>query len=178
MKIDETTEIGDKTTEIGIVVVVDNNNGIGSKGDLLCHLPNDLKHFKAITTGHSIIMGRRTFESLPKGALPNRRNIVITSDSPDNYPGCIVVRNIEDAIALIGEGEKVFIIGGGQLYSSTFHMANQLYLTRIYHTFENADTFFPEIDFNNWRLIERDDRKADEKHKYDYSFLHYIREKE
>ncbi len=165
-----------KTTQISIVVVVDMNNGIGLDGDLLCHLPNDLKHFKKITTGHSIIMGRRTFESLPKGALPNRKNIVITSDSPDNYPGCIVVSTIEDAITQAAEGEEIFIIGGGQLYNSTFHMANQLYLTRIHHTFGNADTFFPEIDFNNWKLIERDDRKADEKHKYDYSFMHYIRE--
>lgn len=165
----------EQTTEVAIIVIVDENNGIGKDGDLLCHLPNDLKHFKKITTGHTIIMGRRTYESLPKGALPNRINIVITSDIADNYPGCIVVRSVDEAFLLTKNKEKVFIIGGGKIYDSTLHLANKLYLTRIHHIFEEADTFFPKIDFNNWELIEEEKHKADEKHQYDYSFTTFIK---
>ena len=167
--------IENKDQEIAIVVIVDEENGIGKDGDLLCHLPNDLKHFKRLTTGHTIIMGRRTYDSLPKGALPNRTNIVITSDNEQNYPGCIVVRSVDDAISLSKDKEKVFIIGGGKIYNSTLHLANKLYLTRIHHVFDDADTFFPDIDFNNWKLIEEDKHKADENHVYDYSFMSYTK---
>ena len=165
----------EQKAEVAIIVIVAENNGIGKDGDLLCHLPNDLKHFKKITTGHTIIMGRRTYESLPKGALPNRINIVITSDIADNYPGCIVVRSVDEAFLLTKNKEKVFIIGGGKIYDSTLHLANKLYLTRIHHIFEEADTFFPKIDFNNWELIEEEKHKADEKHQYDYSFTTFIK---
>ena len=167
--------IKEQKAEVAIIVIVDQNNGIGKDGDLLCHLPNDLKHFKKITTGHTIIMGRKTYESLPKGALPNRINIVITSDNADNYPGCIVARSVDEAILLTKDKEKVFIIGGGKIYSSTLHLANKLYLTRIHHKFKDADTFFPEIDFNNWELIEEEKHKADGKHLYDYSFTTFIK---
>ena len=167
--------IKEQKAEVAIIVNVDQNNGIGKDGDLLCHLPNDLKHFKKITTGHTIIMGRKTYESLPKGALPNRINIVITSDNADNYPGCIVARSVDEAILLTKDKEKVFIIGGGKIYSSTLHLANKLYLTRIHHKFKDADTFFPEIDFNNWELIEEEKHKADDKHLYDYSFTTFIK---
>ena len=163
----------EQNKEIAIIVIVDENYGIGKDGELLCYLPNDLKHFKKLTTGHTIIMGRKTYESLPKGALPNRKNIVISSDNKENYPGCIVVRSVDEAILLSEDKEKVFIIGGGKIYKSTIHLANKLYLTRIHHTFEEADTFFPEVDFNNWELIEEEKHKADEKHLYDYSFLCY-----
>src|SRR5690606_25852336 len=146
------------------IVVVDEKNGIGKDGDLLCHLPNDLKHFKQLTTGHTIIMGRKTFESLPKGALPNRTNIVITSDKEDNYPGCTVVRSVEEALLKSGNKEKVFLIGGGKIYNSTIDLANKLFLTRIHHTFEDADTFFPEIDFNNWELVEEVNHTSDDRH--------------
>ena len=163
----------EQNAEVAIIVIVDENNGIGKDGDLLCHLPNDLKHFKKLTTGHIIIMGRKTYESLRKGAVPNRINIVITSDNADNYPGCIVARSVDEALLLTKNKEKVFIIGGGKIYNSTLHLANKLYLTRIHHKFEDVDTFFPEIDFNNWELIEEEKHKADEKHLYDYSFLCY-----
>ena len=164
-----------KDSEIAIVVIVDEENGIGKDGNLLCHLPNDLKHFKKLTTGHTIIMGRRTYESLPKGALPNRTNIVITSDNEENYPGCIVARSVDEAISLSEDKEKVFIIGGGKIYNTTLHLANKLYLTRIHHVFDDADTFFPDIDFNNWKLIEEEKHKADDKHMYDYSFMSYTK---
>lgn len=165
----------DNNIEIGIIVALDENNGIGREGDLLCHLPNDLKHFKEVTTGHTIIMGRRTYESLPKGALPNRINVVITQDRPDHYPGCIVVRTVEEALTHCKEGEKVFIIGGGQLYRTTFGLADRLYLTRIHHTFADADTFFPEIDFDKWTLTDKKMHEVDDKHRYPYTFLTYRR---
>lgn len=160
---------------VSIIVVVDEKNAIGRNGDLLCYLPNDLKHFKTITSGHTVIMGRRTFESLPKGALPNRTNIVITSDNAENYPNCIVVRSLEEALSHGMEDSQLFIIGGGQLYRSALPFVNTLYLTRIHHIFDDADTFFPEIDFNRWKLIEKEEHKADEKNKYDYTFLKYGR---
>lgn len=165
----------EQNKEIAIIVIVDENYGIGKDGDLLCHLPNDLKHFKKLTTGHIIIMGRKTYESLPNGALPNRINIVITSDNADNYPGCIVARSVDEALLLTKNKEKVFIIGGGKIYNSTLHLANKLYLTRIHHKFEDVDTFFPEIDFNNWELIEEEKHLADEKHLYDYSSTTFIK---
>lgn len=165
----------EQNAEVAIIVIVDENNGIGKDGDLLCHLPNDLKHFKKLTTGHIIIMGRKTYESLPNGALPNRINIVITSDNADNYPGCIVARSVDEALLLTKNKEKVFIIGGGKIYNSTLHLANKLYLTRIHHKFEDVDTFFPEIDFNNWELIEEEKHLADEKHLYDYSSTTFIK---
>jgi Dihydrofolate reductase len=159
--------------QIAIIVALDEGNAIGRDGGLLCHLPNDLKHFKRVTNGHTVIMGRKTFESLPEGALPNRTNIVVTSDAAENYPGCIVVRSVEEAFTHCTDDKKVFIIGGGQLYRSTIQFTDILYLTRIHHTFDDADTFFPEINFNEWVLIEKEEHTADEKHLYDYSFLTY-----
>lgn len=165
----------DRNQSIAIIVALDEQNAIGRKGDLLCHLPGDLKHFKQVTSGHTVIMGRRTFESLPKGALPDRTNIVITSDVAENYPGCIVVRSLEEALSHCADNETVFIIGGGELYRTTLHLANQLYLTRIHHTFDDADTLFPEIDHNEWRLTGEEAHKADERHSFDYTFLTYKR---
>jgi len=160
---------------IAIIVALDQQNAIGRNGDLLCHLPGDLKHFKQITSGHTVIMGRSTFESLPKGALPNRTNIVVTSDVAENYPGCIVVRSVEEALSHCNKQEKAFIIGGGQLYRSTLHLADQLYLTRIHHTFENSDTYFPDINLSEWRLTGKETHKADERHRFDYTFCSYIK---
>lgn len=157
------------------IVAIDEQNAIGKDGGLLCHLSNDLKHFKNVTSGHTVVMGRRTYESLPKGALPNRTNIVITSDNPENYPDCIVVRSLEEAIEKAPSEKEIFIIGGGQLYRSSLQSVQKLFLTRIHHTFENADTFFPEINFDEWELIEKEEHKADERHKYDYTFLTYKR---
>jgi dihydrofolate reductase len=162
---------------IAIVVVIDEKNGIGKNGGLLCHLPNDLKHFKKITTGHTIIMGRKTYESLPNGSLPDRINIVVTSGDVNNFPGCIVVRSIEEALSVSKSHEKVFIIGGGELYRTTFHLVDTLYLTRIHNTFNDADTFFPNIDFKDWELIEEERHMADDKHLYPYTFLTYYRKK-
>ncbi|MDI9605210.1 MAG: dihydrofolate reductase [Bacteroidota bacterium] len=161
---------------VAIIVAVDEQNGIGRKGGLLCHLPADLKHFKEITTGHAIIMGRKTYESLPKGALPNRRNIVLTSDKKtDNYPGCIVVRSLGEAFASSNDDEFVFIIGGERVYRASLPLADMLYMTRVHHTFDEVDTFFPEIDSDKWVLVEEERHERDEKHPYSFSFQTYIK---
>ena len=162
-------------THIALIAALDEQNAIGREGDLLCHLPNDLKHFKQITSGHIVMMGRKTYESLPKGPLPNRTNIVITSGDPANYPGCIVSQSVEEAFTHCKEGEKVFIIGGGMLYRTTLSLADQLYVTRIHHTFSDADTFFPEINTTEWELIEKEPHDADGKHPYAYTFLTYTK---
>lgn len=169
--------MNDKKPHIAIIVALDQQNGIGRKGGLLCHLPGDLKHFKDLTTGLSIIMGRKTYESLPKGALPNRTNIVITSDKEENYPGCIVVSSLDAALARCSNEDTVFIIGGGQLYRSALPLTDILYLTRIHHTFNDADTFFPEINAGEWELIHQEINKADEKHPYHYSFQTYVKKR-
>ena len=164
-----------KTQHIAIIAALDEQNGIGQGGKLLCHLPDDLKHFKEVTGGHCVIMGRKTFESLPKGALPNRTNIVITSDAETNYPGCVVARSIDEALARCRGEETAFIIGGGELYRSSLHLADKLYLTRIHHSFENVDTFFPNIDPDKWEVVSEQPHKRDERHPYDYTFLIYKR---
>ena len=161
--------------EVSIIVVVDEQNAIGKKGDLLCHLPNDLKHFKRITEHHTIVMGRKTFESLPKGALPNRQNIVLTNDRNAHFVNCIICHSLAEVWEKCENKSEVFFVGGGEIYKMILDKADKLYLTRIHHTFENADTFFPEIDFKEWELVSKEENKADEKHQYDYTFLIYSR---
>ncbi|MDR0825518.1 MAG: dihydrofolate reductase [Prevotella sp.] len=154
-----------------IIVAIDENNAIGKGNDLLCHLPNDLKHFKSITGGHPVIMGRRTFESLPKGALPNRRNIVITRNKELQFERCEMVSSIEEAIGLCKDESEIFFIGGGTIYEEAMEYADKLYLTRIHHRFDGADTFFPVIQLRQWKEIVKEDYPMDEKHKYAYSFI-------
>ena len=154
-----------------IIVATDENNAIGKDNNLLCHLPNDLKYFKSVTQGHPVIMGRKTFESLPKGALPNRRNIVITRNKALQFDRCEMVSSIEEAIALCQNEPEIFFIGGGSIYKEAMSIANKLYLTRIHHIFEDADTFFPKVDSSTWKEVCREDHEADEKHKYTYSFV-------
>ena len=161
--------------EVSIIVIVDEKNAIGKNGDLLCHLPNDLKHFKRITEHHTIVMGRKTFESLPKGALPNRRNIVLTNDRRAHFENCVVCHSLEEVWEKCENGKEVFFVGGGEIYKMMLPQTDKLYLTRIHHTFADADTFFPEINFDEWELIEKQENKADEKHQYDYTFLMYKR---
>ncbi|HBG42765.1 dihydrofolate reductase [Limibacterium fermenti] len=158
------------TKPIAIIVALDERNAIGRDGGLLTHLPNDLRHFKNRTQGHTVVMGRRTFESLPKGALPHRVNVVVTSGNRADYPGCTVVRSWEEALESHTDETQFFVIGGGQLYRTALPVADTLYLTRIHHTFTDADTFFPEIDFSQWTLTEEETHPSDEKHPYGYSF--------
>jgi dihydrofolate reductase len=155
---------------ISLIVVADEHNGIGKNNQLLCHLPADLKYFKQTTTGHHIVMGRKTYDSVGK-PLPNRVNIVITRNSLLSLPGCIVVADLQQAISYAAEnGEtELFITGGGTIYEQAMGIANRIYLTRIHHNFE-ADTFFPAIEPTMWKELSSEFNEQDEKNKYDYTF--------
>jgi len=131
--------------KLSIIVVADEKNAIGKNGDLLCHLPSDLKYFKRITEHHTIVMGRKTFESLPKGALPNRQNIVLTNDRNAHFENCVVCHSLDEVWEKCENGKEIFFVGGGEIYKMMLPQTDKLYLTRIHHTFEDADTFFPEI---------------------------------
>ena len=159
---------------ISIIVAIDKNNAIGFNNKLLCHLPNDLKYFKRITSGHTVIMGWRTYKSLPVSPLPNRKNIVICDLLDVSAPGCILVSSIEAARAQCDPAEECFVIGGESIYRQMMPLAQKLYITRINHSFE-ADVWFPEIKPDEWRLISSQHNDADEKHPYRYSFEVYER---
>ena len=158
--------------KISIIAALDENMAIGYKNQLLCYLPADLKHFKELTTGHSIVMGRKTFESLPNGALPNRKNIVLTRNKEFNCENCTVINSVEELFDLAHEQDELFIIGGAQIYELFIDKADKLYLTHIRHKFK-ADTYFPDFDVNEWKVIEKKDFKLDEKNKYPFSFVTY-----
>lgn len=158
---------------ISLIVAVDENNGIGKDNQLPWHLPADLKHFKALTTGHPIIMGRKTFESIGK-ALPNRQNIVISRQNDYLAEGASLVSSLEEAFGLCKSYDEAFIIGGAQIFEYALPLADILYLTVIHHQF-NADTFFPTINKSNWREAESTTHKPDEKNIYAYTFIKYVR---
>jgi dihydrofolate reductase len=158
---------------ISIIVAITDDFAIGLNNDLLCHLPDDLKRFKQITTGHSIIMGKRTYESLPKRPLPNRTNVVISDNRDDQFEGCKTVYSIEEAIDLCGEDES-FIIGGGSIYRQFLPYANKLYLTIIHHKFE-ADTFFPVVNFEEWSELSNEKHSKNSDNPYDYSYTILMR---
>ena len=157
---------------ISIIAAVAKNRAIGYENKLIYWLPNDLKRFKALTTGHTIIMGRNTFLSLPKGALPNRRNIVLSRSTKD-FPGCDVYPSLEDALAHCRQDEDIYIIGGASVYRQALKIADRLCLTEINDTPEKADTFFPPYD--DWKEESREDHEKDERHEYEYSFVDYIK---
>lgn len=156
--------------QISLIVAIDKNYAIGSGGDQLAYISDDLKRFKQLTSGHSIVMGRKTFEALPKGALPNRKNIVISRQPDLNLSGCIVVHGVEDVIELGKSGEEIFIIGGGEIYNLFFPVATRIYLTRIHHTFENTDVWFPQINSDDWVMTSLEGPFIDPKSSMTYSF--------
>lgn len=158
--------------QVNIIAAVARNRAIGYQNKLLYWLPNDLKRFKALTTGHTIIMGRRTYESLPKGALPNRRNIVL-SRTIQVLPGCEIYPSLEEALRHCADDEEVFIIGGASLYQQALPLANRLYLTEINDTPVAADAFFPAYD--EWKAIATERHSKDERHAFDYTFVDYVR---
>lgn len=157
---------------INVIAAVAKNNAIGFQNKLLYWLPNDLKRFKALTTGHTIIMGRKTFESLPKGALPNRRNVVL-SRSVKELPGCDVYASLEEALAHCSSDEDIYIIGGDSVYGQAMVFADRLCLTEIDDTPAEADAFFP--DYSAWKESFREDHDVDEKHAQRYSFIDYVK---
>ncbi len=158
---------------ISIIAAVAKNRAIGFQNKLIYWLPNDLKRFKALTTGHTIIMGRNTFLSLPKGALPNRRNIVLTR-SLKAFEGCDVYPSLEEALAHCNKDEEVFIIGGASVYEQALPLADRLFLTEIDDTPAEADTFFPPYA-DEWKESAREDHNIDERHAHRYAFVDYIK---
>ncbi len=186
---------------ISIIVAISEENAIGKQGGLLCHLPNDLQHFKAVTSGSTVIMGERTFLSLPFSkvrnthALPNRRNIVITDNKDHAYAGAEMVYSIEEAIELSTDNSKLlstlnsqlsttkaspeaFVIGGGMVYRQFMPIADKLYITHIHHSWKDADTFFPEIKESEWKLVSAERQEADENNPYPHTFAVYTRKKQ
>ena len=158
---------------ITIIAAVAENSALGKDNDLLWHLPKDFKRFKEITSGHYIIMGRKTFESFPK-PLPNRTHVVISRQKNYHPDGCIVVDSLENAIAVCPENENLFIIGGGEIYKQSIAVVDQLDITQVHAAFD-AEVFFPEIDMNIWKIQSTEFHQKDEKHKYDFSFVKYVR---
>ncbi len=157
---------------ITLIAAIDRRRAIGYQNRLLYRLPNDLKRFKALTTGHTIIMGRRTFESLPKGALPDRRNIVLSRHGAE-CPGAEVYPSLEEALRHCVRGEDIYIIGGESVYVQAMPLANRLCLTEIDAEAPHADAFFPVVDLARWHEKSRDVHPADEKHPCSYAFVDY-----
>lgn len=159
---------------VSIIVAMTRRRAIGHRGDMpwKMSMKADLKHFRDTTMGHPVIMGRKTFESLPGGPLKGRLNIVVTRNADYQAPeGVVVVSSIEEAIEAGSQADEVFVIGGAQIFSQAMHLADTLYVTYIEgHDFLDADTFFPEIDPDNWVLKEKERHDADEKNSYPYSF--------
>ena len=153
---------------ITAVVAISENHAIGKDNKLLWYLPADLKHFKQITTGHTVIMGRKTYESVGK-PLPNRRNIIITRQAIP-IPGCEVVNSIDAALALCVNEQEVFITGGAEIYKQYIYLTNRIYLTIVHKEFE-GDSFFPEIKKEEWKEVSREDCQPDEKNLLPYSFI-------
>ena len=162
-------------SKISIIAAVADNYAIGNLNKLPWHLPADLKHFIQLTIGHTVVMGKRTFESLPSGPLPNRKNIVLTSIMSEGVnEGYYEADSLEDVFYLCENEDQVFIIGGTSVYKQTIDKADALYITWIHSKF-TADTYFPEINFDEWEEVSREDFDVDEKNLYPYSFVEYKR---
>jgi len=158
---------------ITIIAAIANNNALGKDNDLIWHLPADLIRFRKTTTGHHIIMGRNTYESIGK-PLPNRTTVIITRNKDYKAEGCVIVNSIEAALEVAKKDSSPFIIGGAQIYKDAIKIVDQLDITEVHHEFE-ADAFFPEIDLNIWNETKREHFLTDEKNKYEYSFVSYVR---
>ncbi len=158
---------------IVMIAAVAENNALGKDNGLVWHLPNDFKRFKELTSGHYIIMGRKTFESFPK-PLPNRTHVVITRQQNYQPEGCIVVNSIENAIQACPENEVIYIIGGGEIYSQALAFSDKIEITKVHGDFE-ADAFFPEIKAEDWELVQSDFNNKDERHLYDYTYQTFVK---
>ncbi len=155
-----------------MIAAVAKNGAIGFENKLIYWLPNDLKRFKALTTGHTIVMGRNTYDSLPKGALPNRRNVVL-SRTITELPGCDVYPSLQEALDSCQPDEEVYIIGGARVYAEAMPLADRLCLTLVDDEPRDADAFFP--DFSQWKEVWRENHAADERHSYSYAFVDFVR---
>ncbi|MDR1756894.1 MAG: dihydrofolate reductase [Culturomica sp.] len=158
---------------LSIIVAAAENDVIGRDNALIWRLSADLKRFKSLTTGHTVLMGRKTFESMGK-PLPNRRNIVLSGDPSFAPAGCEIVGSVEEALEKTAGDEQVFVIGGGQVYRTFWERADRLYLT-VVHTKAEGDTVIPPVDPHRWREVKREEFRADEKNEFDYSYVDYVR---
>lgn len=159
---------------ISIIVAVAENNAIGKDNQLLWHIPDDLKRFKRLTTGHTVIMGKNTWESLPMHPLPNRRNIVITDNIHDHFEGAKKVTSIQGAIELCRPDEENFVMGGASIYQQFLPLTDRLYLTKVHKAFE-GDTFFPELNLLDWERVSKDDYPPDENNDFGYTYFIFDR---
>lgn len=159
---------------ISLIVAVAEDRAIGDKGNLLWHLSSDLKRFKAITTGHTIIMGRKTYDSLPNGALPNRRNIVV-SRQLKSLKDAEVYSDIDEALKATSDEDIVYIIGGGEIYKKTFPLADELHITLVHKSYPEADTRFPEWKLTDWNILKQEQIGQDEKNELDSVYYHLTR---
>ena len=163
----------EKTKEVTIIAAAAENNALGKDNRLIWHLPEDLKRFKRLTSGHAIIMGRKTFESLPK-ALPNRHNIVISRNKSYTAAGASVCHSLKEAMVLADNDSQPFIIGGGQVYEQAIEIAHKIELTRVHKDYE-ADTFFPFIDLSKWNIISEESFENFKDEPSHFSYLTYIK---
>jgi dihydrofolate reductase len=160
---------------ISIIVAIAENGAIGLNNQLIYHISADMKRFKALTTGNTVIMGRKTFLSLPKGALPNRRNIVLSRNPDNTFPGTETFTSIEEALAHCKADEKIYIIGGAEIYRQAFPIADELNITLVHDAPPLADSYFPDISNKEWKEVSREDLPLEEKTPYPYSFITYQR---
>lgn len=158
---------------ITMIAAAAENNALGKDNDLVWHLPDDFKRFKRLTSGHYIIMGRKTFESFPR-LLPDRTHVIVTRKEDYQPEGTIVVNSLEEALRVSKLDEQPFIIGGGEIYKMGMDVADRIELTRVHAEFE-ADTYFPEIDKNKWELVKEQFHEKDEKHDHSFTYLTYER---
>ena len=163
-------------SKITIIAAIAENNAIGKNQQLLCHMPADMKRFKELTTGHAVIMGRKTFESLPH-ALPNRKNVVLTTLPEAVFMDSFACESMGKALDLCEKEDEIFIIGGALVYRQALRIADRMLITRIHHEFKDADAFFPVVNWDLWEETEREDFPADDKNPYPYSFVTYMRKK-
>lgn len=160
---------------LSIIVAVAENYAIGKDNDLIWYISDDLKRFKRLTTGHTILMGRKTYESLPNGALPKRTNVVITRDKTLELDKCVMFYSVEETIEKYKDSEEeIFIIGGGSIYEKMLPYAQKLYLTKVHENFE-ADVFFPEISMDEWEIVAEEHHSKGGKNEYDFSFIDLVR---
>lgn len=160
-------------TKIILIAAVAENNAIGKNNEMAWHLPKDFRYFRLKTLEHTVIMGRKTFESMGK-ALPERRNIVITRDQEWRAEDVDVANSIDEALKYCRDEQEVFVIGGGEIYKQALPLASKVLLTRV-HTHIDGDAFFPELPSEEWKLVESDPHKKDDRHAFDYTFEVYER---
>ncbi len=159
---------------ISIIVAIASNYAIGKDNDLLWHISDDLKRFKRITSGHTVVMGKNTFFSLPFRPLPKRKNIVLTDKKDEKIDGCEMAYSIDNSIELMDSDSENFVMGGGSIYEQFMPIANKLYITRVHQDFD-ADTFFPQIDLNIWKLDESTDMEAEKEGGFKFTYEVYTR---